>query len=151
LEYYSVITTAIIVITPIFVYRAGRPRVFVRPRIVSLQGKNYLSVELLNNRGRAITVDIVSVELLYFYGDRQIRTDSVKPKWEGPSLPFRLDGDSRETWQAPADFLSDFVDLHDQSNSMKLKVKLGGHRWDRPRLVKIGDPIIVDDTGRPLA
>jgi hypothetical protein len=93
---------------------------------------------------------MVSIELFYFYGDRQIREDSVKPEWEGPLLPFRLEGHSFEVWQASADFLSTFVDLHDQSNSLKLKLKLGGRRWNRTVRIKVADPILVNQSGRPL-
>lgn len=131
-------------------YRAGGPRVIVRSRIVSPKNKNYLSVEIGNNGRSAITINIVSIELFYFYGDRQIREDSVKPEWEGSPLPFRLEGHSSEVWQASADFLSTFVDLHDQSNSLKLKLKLGGRRWNRTVRIKVADSILVNQSGRPL-
>jgi hypothetical protein len=150
LVFYSVIATAVSVLISVVAYRAGGPRVTIRPRIVSPKDKNYLSVEIGNNGRSAITIDIVGVELFYFYGDRQIREHTVKPEWDGPSLPFRLEGHSSEAWRASADFLSTFVDLHDQDNSLKLKLKLGGRRWNRTVRVKIADPILVNQSGQPL-
>ena len=150
LELYSVILTTVSVVMSVVAYRVGGPRVTVRSQIISPKDRNYLSVEIGNNGRNAITVNIVSVKLLYFYGDRQIRENTVKPEWEGPSLPCRLEGNSSEAWQAPADFLSTFADLRDQDNDLKLKLKLGGRRWDRIVRIKVADPILVDQSGRPL-
>jgi hypothetical protein len=150
LEVYSAIATAFSVVTPIVAYRLAGPRVSVRARIVTISEKNYLSVEINNNGRSAVTVDILGIKLFYFYGDHQIREHFVKLQFDGADLPARIEGDSFDTWKAPADFLSTFVDLHDTSNSMQLALKIGGRRKRRVRRIKIAASIIVDATGRPM-
>jgi hypothetical protein len=150
LDYYSVAATALIVAAPVVGYRFAGPRLTVRASIASPNDVNRLFVEINNNDRSAITVDIVGVRLFYFYGDRPKEHFREIQITQGPELPARLEKNSFSIWEASADFLSTFGPLSDLDNRLWVVLKLGGRHRKRKFRVKVAEPIVVDNYGRPV-
>ena len=150
LDYSSVAATALIVAASVVGYRFAGPRLTVRASIASPNDVNRLFVEINNNDRSAITVDIVGVRLSYFYGDRPKEHFREIQITQGPELPARLEKNSFSIWEASADFLSTFGPLSDPDNRLWVVLKLGGRHRKRKFRVKVAEPIVVDNYGRPV-
>jgi hypothetical protein len=150
LEYYSIITTAFVVLAPIIGYRLAGPRISVRAFIEAPDDINRLYLEINNNGGSGVTLDLAGVDMMYFYGER-LKTDLVRPPIvRGPNFPVRLEGKSFETWELSTDFLRRFASIKDGGNSMKLVLKLGGFHRKRSFRIRRIEAIVIDANGWPV-
>lgn len=139
LEIYSTITTALTIILAVMAYRSGGPRLSARALAIKVEQSKYLSVEINNNGRGGVKVDILGVELFYFYSQNRIKKEFVKLAFEGPSLPLRLEGNSFERWQASADQVDRISNLQDPSTRWNVVLKAGGRRQRRIQ-VKFAKP-----------
>ena len=142
LEIYSIITTALTIILAVMAYRSGGPRLSARALATMVKQSKYLTVEINNNGRGGVTVNILGVELFYFYGQNRIKKEFVKLTFEGPAFPCRLEGNSFERWQASADQIDMISNLQDPSTRWNVVLKAGGRRQQRIR-VKFAKPGIA--------
>ena len=136
LEYYSVVTTALIVVAPVVGYRFAGPRLSVRASVASVQGVNRLFVEINNNGRSAITVDIAGVRTFYFFGSRPKEQFTRIRIIQGPELPVRLEGNSFSGWEVSTDFLPPGF-FAEPTDYLWIVLKLGGRRRKRRFRVRV--------------
>lgn len=145
LEVYSVIATGFSIVVSVIAYRSGGPKITVRSRAITVGKSKYLAVEISNNGRGATTVNILGCELSFFYGSSRLKEQFIKPEFEGPPLPFRLEGNSFERWQTSADDIDRTSNLLDPGTSLHMVVKVGGRRGRRIR-AKIANVTVYERT-----
>ncbi|MCX4606981.1 hypothetical protein [Streptomyces mirabilis] len=113
-------------------YRKGGPAVktwgyvsYVEPDLATLE------VEVINTGRGDVSVDVVGLELAYWYGDRKRFTDMYSPQFD-VDLPYRMPGNSSFKMTAPAATLLKQVDVE----YVRLTLKVGG----RVRRVRVQPP-----------
>jgi hypothetical protein len=130
---YSALCTTVLVFVSLKAYRSGGPRVSVRTLATKIEQSKYIVIEVNNNGRGDITLDILGIELSYFYGSHRLVKRYLKPDFDGKQLPFRLQGNSFERWQTPADEIDMVSNLLDPGTSLFVVLKIGGHRRRRIR------------------
>ncbi len=95
-------------IVAIFAIKVSGPRMTYDCFLVSYHesGPWHLVVDAANGGRSAITLNILGVEqVIHNYSGQSSSRTTVQPKWEGPSLPHRLEGHTSAMWWAPGDKL----------------------------------------------
>jgi hypothetical protein len=144
LELYSAAMTAFSVGVSVIALRSGGPKISVRALLINVENSKRLLVEIYNNGRADATIDILGIELSYVYGSSRYKERLLKPEFEGSLLPYRLEGNSFDSWQTSAKYVDDISNLLDPGTSLRVVLQVGGRRPKRRIKAKITKPIVYE-------
>ena len=126
----------------ILAFRSSGPRLHCSCFLVAFEerGPWRLVIEIANDGRAALSIDILGVEeVIHNYSGSISSKNTLALELEGPSLPFRMEGNSSERWTAPGDSIhgdvkppwgdSAKVIISSGRRTMKLPVKSTPRNW----------------------